>query len=483
MPRSFASRLALAFAAVGAAGAVVTALFVNVAFGGLLGGYLGQQQQARQQQIVSQLAASYADNRGWSPAALDRLAPTFLMQGAQVTVENAAGEHVWDTASSRPTGMMGGPGMQQMMGGGGLGPAESFPVTVDGAPVGTAVIQLPASGTAAVDVSFRNAVNRVLVLGGITAGLLAALLGLLLARRATEPVRQLTGAAGALAAGERERRVPVAADAEFGAMARAFNSMADAIGEEDRLRRTFAADVAHELRTPLMILSSQLEALEDGLIAAGPDAIRSLQEETQRITRLVSDLEVLASVEAAHFTLERRPLDLEPVLSAAAAEFAPLFAERRVTFERSLQPADVEGDAGRLRQVVGNLLSNALKFTPAGGRVGLVLTSEGGAAVVRVEDSGPGIAPDEVPHVFERFFRGRGARAGGSGIGLTVVRELVAAHGGSVEVANRPAGGAEFTVRLPLRGEPSARIPPLPREQAVEPARIPPLAGRPRSLS
>src|SRR5579872_2412679 len=147
---------------------------------------------------------------------------------------------------------------------------------------------------------------------------------MLLARRATAPVRELTTAAQEMAAGNRDRRVKHKSQDEFGAMAAAFNSMADAINEEDRLRRTFAADVAHELRTPLMILSSQLEAIEDGVIKLGPGSIRSLKEETDRISRSVSDLEVLASADAAQFTLRRSEVDLGAQTGAVAAEFASL---------------------------------------------------------------------------------------------------------------------------------------------------------------
>jgi two-component system, OmpR family, sensor histidine kinase BaeS len=450
MGSRYTVRLVLAFALVGAAGALLTALLINVAFGGLLGGYLDQQQQARQQQIVTLLADSYAKQGSWNTADLDALAPSMMMNGTEVKVEDTSEHTVWDLATSPGGNMMGGIARGGMMGGSALGSARRLPITVAGAVVGTAVVQLPAVGSLPSDAAFRDSVNRMLLLGGLGAGLLAMLLGVFFARRATVPVRELTRTAQLLAAGNRTLRVEHRSDDEFGAMATAFNSMADAVGEEDRLRRTFAADVAHELRTPLMILSSHLEAMEDGVIDVGPGAIASLQDETQRISRLVSDLEVLASADAAHFSLDRREMDLAAEAEAVAAEFSPLFAQKPVTLETSSEPARVNGDPARLRQVVANLLSNALKFTPSGGLVRLSVRRESGHAVLEVADSGPGIPEDEISHVFDRFFRGRGSRTSGSGIGLTVVRELTTAHGGEVTAATAKSGGAVFTVSLPL---------------------------------
>ena len=449
MRSSYTVRLALAFASVGVGAAAVTAVLVNLGFGGLLTGYLDQQQQAREDRVVALLADAYAQHQAWDASELDAVAPSLMMEGTEVKVEDASGRSVWDLDSSQAENMMGGM-PRRMMVVAPLGAARRLPVTVEGRVVGTAVIQLPVAGSLPADVAFRDSVNRMLFIGGLAAGLTAMLLGVLLARRATGPVRELTRTAQQLAAGNREERVEHHSPDEFGAMATAFNSMADSIAEEDRLRRTFAADVAHELRTPLMILMSQLEAMEDGLIELGPNAIRSLQEETQRMSELVADLEVLASADAARFTLQKQRLDLAQQAAAAWAEFGQLFDQKSVRLEISSEPVEVVGDPARLRQVIGNLLSNALKFTPDGGSVRINVGREGGEARLEVADSGPGIPNAELDRIFERFFRGTGADARGSGIGLTVVRELVAAHGGEIAATNVPGGGALFKVTLPV---------------------------------
>lgn len=463
MRRSFALRLAAAFAGVGLAAAALTAILVNLAFGTRFERYLEEQRQVRQEQLVAALQDSYVRMGGWNPADLASLAALVLMDGGTLRLEDAEGRTVWEPAAGAGSAMA--RMHRQMMGGGPLGPERRLPIEVDGSVVGTAVVRLPEPGVLPQDEAFRASVNRLLLAGGIAAGILALGLGVVLARRATVPARELTRAARALAAGDRSRRVTFEGTDEFGEMAQAFNRMADMIEEEDRLRRVFAADVAHELRTPLAILRSEIEALQDGVKEPDRKALASLHEETLRLGRLVADLEALASAEAAGFSLERRPTDLRRVLEGALEEFAGPFDAAGVRLGSELEDAVAEVDPVRIRQVVTNLLSNALKFTPAGGTVRVELRRRGAEAILRVSDTGPGIPSDELPHVFERFFRGRGARAGGSGIGLTVARELVLAHGGEIAVESEPGRGTTFTVRLPVA---------LPGSAAA-------VAGRPRS--
>ncbi|MFB3739647.1 MAG: sensor histidine kinase [Candidatus Velamenicoccus archaeovorus] len=447
MRRSYALRLAAAFAGVGIAAAAVTAILVNLAFGTRFTSYLEDQQRARQEQLVADLARSYQANGGWDVTDLRSLRSLALMDGGTMLLLDTGGRVVWNAAAGAGGQMAA--MHRRMMGSGPLGAERRLPVNVDGTAVGTAVIRLPRVGLLPQDTAFRASVNRLLLLGGVAAGTVALLLGLVLARRATAPARALTRAATALAAGDRSQRVDHEGDDELGEMARAFNSMADTIEEEDRLRRAFSADVAHELRTPLTILRTQIEGLQDGVVEPSSASLVSLHEETLRLQRLVADLETLASAEAAGFSLDRRPVDLRELVEDAAREFAgpAMAAGVRLTVE--LEDVLADADGTRIRQVVANLLSNALKFTPSGGAVRLSLGARDGHAEIVVADTGPGIPPDELPLVFDRFFRGRGARAGGSGIGLTVARELVEAHGGSIAVDSRPGAGTTFRVRLP----------------------------------
>ena len=461
MFRSFTFRLALAFAGAGVLTATVTAILVNVAFAGEFSGYLTQQQDRQQAQVVTALGDSYRRAGGWNAADLSGVAQVAAMSGGAVQVLDASGRLVWNAASSPMSA-----GMQemhrQMDGGGPIGPERRVPVVVDGRSVGTVLMRLPQAGLAPADAQFHQSVNSLFIVGGLAGAVVAVLMGVFLARRATAPARELAQAARAVAAGDRSQRVSVVGEDEFGQMGQAFNAMAEAIDEEDRLRRNFAASVAHEVRTPLSILRSEVEALQDRVVRPSPRALASLHEEVMRMGRLIADLESLAYADAAAFSLDRCPTDLAELARAAVTEFAGPYAAEGLRLESNLTAVEADVDPVRIRQAVSNLLSNSLKYTPEGGRVLVEVAPKDGAAQIRVTDSGSGIADDELPRVFDRFFRGRGARPGGSGIGLNVVQELVRAHGGRVDISSAAGKGTTVTIHLPaLRGRSAPTSQPL----------------------
>ncbi|MEU7401901.1 ATP-binding protein [Streptomyces sp. NPDC044948] len=444
----FARRLALAFAALGIGTAALTAVLVNTAFTDRFGDYLNEQQQTRQKQLVSLFAADYARDDGWDARSLNQLAPTVTMTGSEAKLLDGTGRTVWSLADANvdaATLAM----HRQMMGTGDLGAPRSLPVTVDGQRVGTLQVRVPQGVVPAVDKDFRSSVNGLLIAGALGAGLVALVVGVYTARRATAPIAELTHAADGLAAGHRDRRATAIPNNEIGQLATAFNTMADRVEKEDELRRAFAADVAHELRTPLAIQRSELEALQDGVREPTDKAIASLHDENLRLTRLVADLETLASADAAAFTLQREPLSLTALVTDTVGALADSFAGAGITLRTDLADVQVEADPVRLRQIVTNQLTNALKFVPPGGTVTLTLRQEDGWAVLRVADTGPGIPADELPHIFDRFFRSRAARADGSGIGLAVAAELAAAHGGTLTADSKVGHGTTFTTRLP----------------------------------
>lgn len=461
----FARRLALAFAALGICTAALTAVLVNTAFSARFQDYLGKQQQARQEQLVTLFATDYRQQGAWNDRALDQLAPTLTMAGSEAELRDTAGRHVWSLADADVDAAALAV-HRQMMGSGDLGPARSLPITVAGKRVGTLDVRVPEGEIPAADRDFQSAVNRLLAAGAIAASLVALAAGVYTARRATAPIAELTRAADDLAAGQHDRRVSTVPNNEIGRLAVAFNTMADRVEQEDALRRAFAADVAHELRTPLAILRSQLEAVQDGIRQPTPDVVDSLHEETLRLGRLIADLETLASADAAAFNLERAPVSLTALVRDTATGLATRFAEAGLVLHTNLgDETHVNGDTVRLRQIVTNQLTNALKFVPAGGSVTATLHADGGWAVLRITDTGPGIPADDLPKVFDRFFRSRAARADGSGIGLAVAAELVAAHGGTITADSTPGRGTTFTTRLPT--VPAPRAEREPREQHV----------------
>ena len=287
------------------------------------------------------------------------------------------------------------------------GQTQTVTIRSGGTVVGTAVVTLPQPTALPTAVTFRSQVTVLLLAGGAAGAAASLAIGIVLARRATRPVRRLTAAARALAAGQHEARVDAHRADEFGEMGAAFNAMADAAQQEEQLRQGFAAEVAHELRSPLTVLRSQVEGLRVGVLAPDAAALGSLDEEVQRMTRLVADLQVLGSADAAGFTLQRATTDLGGLAGQAAAQFAGLFEGAEITLETRLVPVTAWTDAVRVTQIIANLLSNALKYTPPGGLARLSVTGDGPWAVITVSNTGPGIPADELPHVFDRFFRGR----------------------------------------------------------------------------
>ncbi|MEO8424483.1 MAG: ATP-binding protein [Actinomycetota bacterium] len=449
--RSFALRLTAAFVGVGIASAAVAALLVNAEFGRRFAGYLDDRQLAQEQQVANALADAYRRTGDWSTADLSPVGALIAMEGGTLEVRDASGASVW-VADRSTTGVD--PAVHRaMMGAGPLGPERTLPVTVGGDVVGSAVMRLPIEGLLPHDVSFRDAVNRILVIGGLAAAAVALLLGLVLAKRAVAPARELTSAARALARGDRATRISSDRDDEFGEMADAFDAMADTVDEEDRIRRTFASDVAHELRTPLAILRTSVESIQDDVIDPDVTSIASLHEEVLRMSRLVEDLETIAHADAARFSLRQAPVDLGTETRTVVEGFRDRFAAVGIELRSEIEDVHVQGDAVRLRQIVSNLLSNALKFTPSGGLVTISVAARSDVAVLEVRDTGPGIPSDEIERVFDRFYRGGGVHVGGSGIGLAVVQDLVRAHGGEVSVESEPGRGSRFIVALPLARE------------------------------
>jgi len=298
-------------------------------------------------------------------------------------------------------------------------------------------------------------VNRALLLIALAAGLVAALLILGLSRRILAPVEALTAVVRRMAAGDLDQRVAVTSRDELGELAHAFNTMADGLARLEMLRRNMVTDVAHELRTPLSNIRGYLEALRDGVLEPEPGLVNSLHEEALLLNRLVDDLQDLALAEAGRLRLEREPTDLAPVVAWALDRLRPQAAERqialRVDLAESLPPVDA--DAGRVGQVLHNLLHNALLHTPADGEITVTAQVGGLWVQVGVRDTGVGIGPGDLPHVFERFYRADKSRSratGGAGLGLAIARQLVEAHGGQIKVESQVGRGTQFTFTLPV---------------------------------
>ena len=338
-------------------------------------------------------------------------------------------------------------GMQDM---GGPGPVLAAPVLVAGQLVGAVELRFPAQAPPAAS-GLRDALVGTVLVGAVVGVGVALAVAIPIARRITRPVEELTVAARRLSRGDRDARVGSAGGfAELGELGATFDRMAAALQREDELRRALVSDVAHELRTPVTILQASCEELADGLAEPTTERLTSLHQEVLRLGRVVEDLELLAAAEAAGLRLDHRPVDLAAVAGEVLEILQPRATQARVTLRGELHAATVSGDPHRLHQITANLVANAVKYTPPGGTVTVTVDHAGGSVRLAVADTGPGIEPDELPHLFDRFWRGRAATGTpGSGVGLTVVAELVRAHDGRIQVTSTPGTGTAFTVCLP----------------------------------
>jgi two-component system OmpR family sensor kinase/two-component system sensor histidine kinase BaeS len=297
-------------------------------------------------------------------------------------------------------------------------------------------------------------VQRAIIIAGLSAGGLALVIAGLLAWGLVRPLHGLTAAAEGIARGDLSQRVPVASQDEVGELAATFNRMATALERAEELRRNLTADVAHELRTPLSVIRGRLEGVLDGVYPATPEHLQPILEATELLTYLVEDLRLLAQAEAGQLGLKKRAVDVGDLLRDVQVNFEPQATDRDVTLKLKLPPdlPEVLADWHRVVQVLSNLLVNALRHTPQGGRVTLSAKSEPGAVKLTVSDTGAGIPAADLPYVFDRFWRGEKSRSragGGSGLGLAIARQLVELHGGTMGVKSAPGEGAEFWFTLP----------------------------------
>jgi signal transduction histidine kinase len=347
------------------------------------------------------------------------------------------------------------------------------PVIVDGQQVGSVIVSGQRAILNQAERSFLGVVYLSVIGGSVLAALVALAVGLVITGRVTRPLRTLRDAAQRLAIGARHEPLPIPPERELAELAISFNTMAAELEHQQRLRRQLVADIAHELRTPLSVLQLQVEGLEDGIEQPTPATLHSLAEELSLLTRLVDDLRLLSLADAGQLSLAPEDLDAAAIVDRAVATATPRARQQQIDLraERPSPALAVAADPQRLAQILGNLIENALRYTPAGGTVtlGAKRTEEQGLRtekcstqssvlapqswiVFEVTDTGAGVPPDELPRIFERFYRTDKARAretGGTGLGLAIVQRLVEMQGGRIWASSTISQGTTFHVALP----------------------------------
>lgn len=423
---------------------LAVALVTAAALVGTNRGLSSQSDQERHQaagQVAAAAANAYARSGGWGRVDLGRADALASGAGAVLVVRDTGGDVVWPD-----TGRPGGRGPMTGMGMMGSGPVEvTAPVSVSGQRVGEVVLRFRPSST-----SGRPVAWAWILVAAVAALALALVSAWFVSRHLTRPVTALTAAARSFAAGDRDAFVGTRGVGELAELADAFDDAVTAVGDAERSRQQMAADVAHELRTPLAALQAGLEELRDGLAPADPEALARLHDQALRVSRVVGDLDALFAAEGTRTAVRRDRVDLvEVARHETAARAAQLrVAELELLTSFPSHPVWVRGDAERLHQVLGNLLENCVRHCRPGDRVTVEVSPE--APSLAVADTGPGIDPDDLEHVFDRFWRGaRQSGRPGSGLGLAVVRGLVEAQGGTVSAQSDGTSGTAVTVRLP----------------------------------
>jgi signal transduction histidine kinase len=339
-----------------------------------------------------------------------------------------------------------------------LGPVDTSggtPIIVDGVIVGY-VLPPPADRALQAEREMLGRVNQAILFAGLLS-LGAALVGAaLLTAGLLRPVRELTVAARAMAGGDLSRRVAVRGQDEVGELSQAFNHMGESLQQAESLRRDMTADIAHELRNPLSVMQARVEAVIDGVYPPTAEHLQPVLEQTRLLSRLVEDLRTLALADAGQLALDRQDIDLAGVVARTVAGYRAQAQAAGVQLRvRLAEGVRVEADPGRIEQVVGNLLSNAVRHAPPGSEVEISLGVDARWARLEVADAGEGIPDEALASVFERFYRAdrsRSREGGGTGLGLAISRQLIVAHGGTIAAANRPEGGAVFRIDLPISG-------------------------------
>ncbi len=389
-----------------------------------------------------------------------------MMMGQRLRLANARGTIVADTSNASPSGSLSRAEMN-----------SAVPIQVSGQTVGYLMAEGGMGYNRASETFLLNRLSTAALTAGLIAAGLALLLGLFLAYQLMRPVREMTRAARSLGEGDLSQRVKVSGNDELAILGRTFNHMAISLQRAEESRRSLTADIAHELRTPLAVQRAHLEALQDGIYPLTTDNLTPIVEQNLLLTRLVDDLRTLALADAGQLTLERTDTDVQALLQRVVERFQPHALARQVELklvegktitdgrQRTTTPppaADasrpdagrwtLHADAQRIEQILGNLLSNALRHTPEGGQIEVLGAALENGIQISIRDSGPGIPQDALPHVFERFYRADRSRSraeGGSGLGLAIARHLAEAHGGTLVAANHLQGGAIFTLTLP----------------------------------
>ncbi len=446
------AKLFLILLAMSIAISVTTGVVTRVSFKSQFLGYLNQQGIARVDTLVPAFAADYRSHGNWDRFRGGTTWIGFLRVTARTPDSpDLASVHLRMVLLDENRKFIA--GYQQNV----ENPAVVRPIDVDGRTVGYLALRSQENTLTAADIRFQQ--RQLLaswIIGGSVA-LLAALLALWLSRTLLTPIQRITAATQELADGDYTIRISNHSNDTVGRLARDFNRLAEKLQKNEQLRRNFMADIAHELRTPLAVLRSEIEAIVDRVRTPTPEALASLQAEVGTLSTAVNDLYDLSLADIGALTYRMEPIDVGEALQHTLAAYRNRFASLGLKVTTEIAPnVQLRADAARIQQLFNNLLENMARYTEAPGSLRIECTLRDGESEIGFHDSGPGVPEEQRSHLFERFFRtGTASRdtARGAGLGLAICQKIVEAHGGVISASSSPLGGLLIAIRIPVCGE------------------------------
>jgi signal transduction histidine kinase len=427
-------------------GSILTSgLFINFALNHQFQNYLTRTELAREELVVRFLADMYREIGGWQNLPVKLSLGRGMFFGNLFYITDSSGQVVlifhhgrMSPPPPKPT------------------PLHSHPIIVGNSRVGTAYFrQTMVQGLLSrQDQLFRQTINHSIIWSILITGIISLLVAYMFARKLAAPITEMNQLARNMTNGNLETRVNNLPQDELGELGISINQLAEKLHQVEELRKKMTADVAHDLRTPLATVRSHLEGMIDAVIPPSEENLESLLEEINRLTSLVNDLQAITIADSAILSFKQEPIVLDLFLQDLIKKITPLFMNKGVQLQLGdIFPVEISSDRDALAKILDNLLANALKFTPSGKKVSVDLQRNVDSISIRIIDEGIGIAEKELPFIFERFYRtdqSRNRDSGGFGLGLTIVKELVAALGGAITVTSKLREGSVFTIMLPL---------------------------------
>jgi len=422
--------------------------------------YILENQERKNKEIVAQVSQQYKAGGKWNTEAIGNICINALEQGMIIKVVDASDKVIWDARrhdNARCEQMLA--HMEKNMSSRypnweGRYVENAYPITNKLSQVGSVVIGYygPFYFNDS-DLTFINTINRLLLGVGAFSLILSFFFGSVMAKRLSTPISRVITTAQMISKGYfGDRITETSSTREIAQLTETINNLAETLENQEALRKRLTADVAHELRTPLATLQSHMEAMIDGIWEPDVERLKSCHEEIMRINRMVGDLEKLAKYESESLILTKTSFDISELIQHIIRNFENDFAKKDIDLKFMGEPEIVTADKDKISQIIINLLSNAIKYTPRGGTVEVLVKGTQDVTEITVKDTGQGIPPEDLPHIFERFYRADKSRnrlTGGAGIGLTISKAIVDAHKGKIQVKSKVNEGSEFMISLP----------------------------------